>query len=175
MFRRACVFMSTKGKVGYTVPESQVFVGKPPKPTSTNDLFQGKKVFLFATPGAFTGNCSTMVPAIAEAASKLKSGLNVAEIYCVTSNDSFVCDNWLKDMKVGSDVTMISDPGHSLLNNLGHKIDLPVLGGDRYARVALVLEDGKITKVWKEKDGKAYEATAPDAILAKPNGTEDAA
>lgn len=166
MFRRASLWLS-KGKVGYAIPDSQVYVGMPPKAASTSELFGGKKVLLFTVPGAFTGNCSCQLPAMAAKKDELKSKLGVSEIFCATSNDSFVCDKWRKDVGVEDGaVQMISDPSHSLLKNLGHEIDLPVLGGDRFARVAMVVDDGVIADLWTEKDGKSYERTTPENVLS---------
>eukprot|EP00672_Neobodo_designis_P028674 CAMPEP_0174828102 /NCGR_PEP_ID=MMETSP1114-20130205/1141_1 /TAXON_ID=312471 /ORGANISM="Neobodo designis, Strain CCAP 1951/1" /LENGTH=171 /DNA_ID=CAMNT_0016061811 /DNA_START=110 /DNA_END=625 /DNA_ORIENTATION=- len=164
MLRRAAVFLN-KGKVGYAIPESQVFVGMPPKPQSTTEIFGGRKVLLFTVPGAFTGNCNCQLPDYAKAAPELKKTHGVDEVVCAVANDSFVCENWLKEVGVTrEEVNVVSDPGHSLLKNLGHEIDLPVLGGDRYARTAMVVEDGVIKRLWKEKDGKSYEATKPEAL-----------
>jgi peroxiredoxin len=166
MLRRATTFLS-KGKVGYAIPESQVFVGMPPKALSTAELFGGRKVLLFAVPGAFTGNCNCQLPEFAKAVPELKTAHGVDEVMCAVANDSFVCENWLKEVGVTREqINIVSDPNHSLLKNLGHEIDLPVLGGDRFARVAMIVEDGVIKQLWKEKDGKSYEATKPENLTA---------
>ena len=172
MLRRAArLLQPTTGTVGSAIAESHVFVGMPPKATSTSELFKGKKVFLLAIPGGYTSTCSVQLPQLASKAVAIKAAFNVESVLTVTTCDSFVCDSWMKSVNVSRDaVNVVSDPGKSLLKNLGHVVNLPMLGGDRFARVAMVIEDGTITKLWREKDGLDMQVTTADYILANPSG-----
>jgi peroxiredoxin len=150
-------------QVGDAIPDSQVFVGTPPRAVSTEaTLFKGRKVLLLALPGAFTGNCSKQLPDYARKAAALKVAHGVDEVLCVSTNDTFVNAAWASAAGLRSDaaVTMVADPCRSLLESLGHKVDLgPLLGGERYARVAMVIDDGKIAKLWPEVDGNSLSCT----------------
>lgn len=161
---------SKKGlPVGTVIPDSKIFFGVPPTPISTDDLFRNKRVLMFAVPGAFTAKCSAQVPDYVKNAEQLKTKYNVSEILCVATNDSFVMDAWGKQLLPNEAdqqvVKMGADPMQSLLKNLNYKIELPALGGKRYARVSLVIDDAKIEKVWEEADGKGYEETKPENLL----------
>ena len=82
---------------------------KGPEPISTDELFAGKKVVLFAVPGAFTPTCSAKhLPSFVEHADELKAK-GIAEIVCVSVNDVFVMSAWGKDQKADAKVSMLAD------------------------------------------------------------------
>jgi peroxiredoxin len=155
-------------KAGDVIPDSQVFVGTPPRAVSTaTALFKNKKVMLVAVPGAFTGTCNKQLAEYVKEVAALKKAHDITELLCVSTNDTFVNAAWASASGLTDDsVTMVADPCHSLLENLGHIIDLPVLGGDRFARVTMVIEDSKIAQLWAEKDGKSLTCTKADNVLS---------
>ncbi|MDP7539449.1 MAG: redoxin family protein, partial [Alphaproteobacteria bacterium] len=98
-------------KVGDTVPSITLrqMTTDGIKEVSTDELLGGKKVVLFALPGAFTPTCSSKhVPGFIENAEALK-GRGVEAIACVSVNDAFVMDAWGRDLGVGDSVLMLAD------------------------------------------------------------------
>ena len=94
--------------VGDRLPEVPLTIAAPdgPKPTSTQEYFGGKRVALFAVPGAFTPTCSARhLPSYVEKASELK-GKGVDEIACISVNDAFVMSAWNK-ADGSDDITML--------------------------------------------------------------------
>jgi len=133
---------------------------------TTDELFGGKKVVLFAVPGAFTPTCSEQhLPGYVTHADAIK-GKGVDEIVCLSVNDAFVMGAWGKDRGVGDAVRMIADGNGDLTKALGLEMDGTGIGfGLRCQRFAAVIEDGKVTKLAVEEPMK-FEVSAAEAILA---------
>lgn len=132
---------------------------------STDDLFGGKKVVLFALPGAFTPTCSAKhLPGFVQKASEIKSK-GVDTIACLSVNDAFVMNAWGKDQNVGSDVVMLADGNADFTKAVGLEMDGSGFGmGTRSQRYALVAEDGKVTGLFVEEPG-AFEVSSAEAVL----------
>ena len=98
-------------KVGDTIPSMKLMVAtaEGPKETSTDEIFKGKKVVLFAVPGAFTPTCSAKhLPGFVQNADAFK-GKGVDSIVCIAVNDAFVMGAWGKDQGTGEKVMMVAD------------------------------------------------------------------
>ena len=137
------------------------------KDVSTAELFGGKKVVLFAVPGAFTPTCSMQhLPGyIAKAADIKKKGVDT--IACVSVNDAFVMDAWGKDKGAGSDVLMLADGNGDFAKALGLDFDGSGIGfGVRSQRYAMVVEDGVVKSLHVEQPMK-FEVSSAEAVLAE--------
>lgn len=132
----------------------------------TDDFFKGKKVVVFAVPGAFTPTCSAKhLPGFVKNAEAIK-GKGVDEIACVAVNDAFVMDAWGKDQKTEGKVTMLADGSAKFAKSLGLDLDLVDRGlGTRSQRYAMVVDDGKVTLLNVEESG-AFDKSSAETILA---------
>lgn len=153
-------------QVGDQIPEGalKVMGEKGPQDVSTADMFDGKKVVLFAVPGAFTPTCSAAhLPGFVANADKIKAK-GVDEIVCMAVNDAFVMDAWGKAQNA-EELTMAADGSGVLTAALGLEMDATGFGmGVRSQRFALIADDGKITALNVEAPGQLEVSTA-EAIL----------
>ncbi|HZH25563.1 MAG TPA: peroxiredoxin [Azospirillaceae bacterium] len=131
----------------------------------TDELFAGKKVVMFAVPGAFTPTCSAKhLPGFVEKAEELKAK-GVQEIVCMSVNDPFVMKAWADYGKVDGTVTMLPDGNGDLTRALGLEMDGTAYQlGKRSQRFALVAENGVVTMLNVEKPG-TFEVSSADAVL----------
>jgi peroxiredoxin len=133
---------------------------------STDDFFKGKKVVIFAVPGAFTPTCSAKhLPGFVKNADAIKAkGVN--EIACVAVNDAFVMDAWGKDQKADGKVTMLADGSAKLAKALGLDLDLTERGlGVRSQRYAMVVDNGTV-KLLNVEEAGAFDKSSAETILA---------
>jgi len=155
-------------QVGDQVPSGSFkYMGaNGPEEISSDELFKGKKVVLFALPGAFTPTCSAKhVPGFVQHADQLKAK-GVDRICCLSVNDAFVMGAWGKDQAVGDKVMMLADGSAEYTKALGMDLDLTGLGmGVRSKRYAIVVEDGKVTHVAEEANPGALESSSAEAML----------
>ena len=153
--------------VGDKIPSATLtqMTDEGPKPISTEELFGGKKVVLFAVPGAFTPTCSAShLPGYVANADAI-SGKGVDAIACVSVNDVFVMKAWGEDQGVGDKVMMLADGAGDFAKAMGLQFDLSARGlGVRSQRYALVAEDG-VVKTLEVDEGGALERSAAEAIL----------
>ena len=154
-------------QTGDAIPSAtlKVMGEKGPQDLTTDELFKGKKVALFAVPGAFTPTCSKAhLPGFVANADKLKAkGLDT--IACVSVNDPFVMQAWGKSANA-EEILMLSDPDAAFTKALGVELDVSAAGlGIRSARYSLVADDGKVTTLNLEKGG-AFEVSSAEALLA---------
>jgi glutaredoxin/glutathione-dependent peroxiredoxin len=156
-------------KVGDTIPSMKVMTATPdgPKEVSTDEIFKGKKVVLFATPGAFTPTCSARhLPGFLENAEAIK-GRGVDKIVCMAVNDAFVMGAWAREAGVSDRVVMLADGSGLLTKALGLELDLIGRGlGMRSQRFALVAQDGKVTHLAVEPPG-GFDVSRAESILAQ--------
>ena len=132
---------------------------------STDDIFKGKKVVLFALPGAFTPTCSAKhLPGfVANADSIKKKGVDT--IACLSVNDAFVMDAWGKAQNAGDKVLMLADGNADFSKAVGLTMDGSGYGmGLRASRYAMVVEDGKVKALNVEAPG-AFEVSSAEAVL----------
>jgi peroxiredoxin len=132
---------------------------------STDDLFKGKTVVLFALPGAFTPTCSAKhLPGFIQHAGEFKAK-GVDKIACLSVNDAFVMDAWGKDQKVGDKVMMLADGNAEFTKAVGLTMDATGYGmGTRSQRYAMVVKDGVVKKLNVEAPG-AFEVSSAEAVL----------
>ena len=133
---------------------------------STEELFAGKKVVLFALPGAFTPTCSAKhLPGfVASAAAIREKGVDT--IACLSVNDAFVMGAWGEAQGVGDDVLMLADGNAEFTDALGLGFDGSGFGmGKRAQRFAMVADDGVVTSLMLEEPG-AFEVSSAESVLA---------
>ena len=157
-------------KVGDTIPSMKLMVATAdgPKEISTDEIFKGKKVVLFAVPGAFTPTCSAKhLPGFVQNADALKAK-GVDTIACIAVNDAFVMGAWGKDQGTGDKVTMLADGAAAFAKAIGLELDLNARGmGWRSQRYALVAEDGKVTHLGVEAPG-GFEVSKAEGDPLRP-------
>jgi len=132
---------------------------------TTDELFKGKKVVLFAVPGAFTPTCSNQhLPGYIEHADAIRAK-GVDDIICMSVNDAFVMGAWAKDRGAGDKVRLVADGNGDLTKALGLEMDGTGIGfGLRAQRFAAIVEDGVVKKLAVEEPMK-FEVSAAEAIL----------
>ena len=154
-------------KVGDTLPEMKLVTAGPdgPKEASTSSLFGGKKVVLFATPGAFTPTCSAKhLPGFVQHAEDFKAK-GVDTLVCMAVNDPFVMAAWGREQGVDGKVVMLADGSGTLTKAMGLELDLMARGlGMRSQRFALVAEDKKVTHLAVEAPGD-FDVSRAEAVL----------
>ncbi len=155
-------------KVGDAMPSMKLMTATAdgPKEVETSELFKGKKVVLFAVPGAFTPTCSAKhLPGFLANADALKAK-GVDSIVAMAVNDAFVMGAWAKDQNVGERITMLADGSAAFTKALGLELDLTARGlGVRSQRFAAVVDDGRITHLAVEPPG-GFEVSKAEAVLA---------
>ena len=155
-------------KVGDAIPEAtmKIMGGKGPQDITTSEIFSGKKVVLFAVPGAFTPTCSAAhLPGFVVSADKIKAK-GVDSIVCVSVNDAFVMDAWGKGQNAEA-LMMVGDGNGDFTKAMGLEMDGSGFGmGTRSVRYALIAEDGKVTALNVEKGG-GLDVSSAEAILEK--------
>lgn len=155
-------------KVGERLPEVNFTVmgERGPKQVSSGDLLKGKKVVLFAVPGAFTPTCSEQhLPGFIGLADQLK-GKGVTTIACTAVNDVFVLDAWAK-ARGAQDITMLADGNGDFAKALGLNIDLSPFGlGIRSQRYAMVVDDGVVSYLAVEDSPPEHIKATAEKVLA---------
>ena len=151
---------------GDKLPEAQLTLATAdgPQPTSTSEFFAGKKVALFAVPGAFTPTCSARhLPSVVEKASDLKAK-GVDEIACVSVNDPFVMSAW-NERDGSTDITMIADGNGDFTDALGLAMDGAKFGmGKRSQRYSMIVNDGVVEQLNVEGPGE-YRVSSAEHML----------
>ena len=155
-------------KVGDTVPAHKLTAATAdgPKEVTTQELFTGKKVVLFAVPGAFTPTCSARhLPGFVENLDALMAK-GVDTVACVAVNDVFVMTAWTKSQNVDERMMMLADGSGTFTKALGLELDLTARGlGIRSQRYAMVVEDGRVTHLAVEPPG-GFEVSRAESVLA---------
>jgi glutathione-dependent peroxiredoxin len=135
---------------------------------TTDEIFKGRTVIVFALPGAYTPTCSTThLPRYNELAATF-SRLGVDEIVCLSVNDGFVMSEWQKDQDAPN-VTFIPDGNGDFTGKMGMLVDKSDLGfGKRSWRYSMLVKDGVVQKQFIEpqKDGDPFEVSDADTMLA---------
>jgi peroxiredoxin len=153
--------------VGEKIPAGtlQIAVTEGMKDVSTDELFGGKKVVLFAVPGAFTPTCSAKhLPGFISKAGDIKAK-GVDSVICLSVNDAFVMDAWGKAHQAGDAVIMAADGNAEFTRALGLELDASDFGmGVRSQRFALIVDDGVVKGVHVEAPMK-FEVSSAEAIL----------
>ncbi|MGH7060537.1 MAG: peroxiredoxin [Stellaceae bacterium] len=133
---------------------------------TTDAFFGGRKVALFAVPGAFTPACSQRhLPGFVEKAADIKAK-GVDEVACVAVNDAFVLTAWGKDQKAEGKVHMLADGSGDLARALGLELDLSKAGlGVRSKRYSMLVDNGVVKSLNVEAQPGQVEASSAEAML----------
>lgn len=155
-------------KVGDTIPDMKLTMAtaEGPKETSTDDLFAGKKVVLFAVPGAFTPTCSVRhLPGYLQNIDAMQAK-GVDAVVCMAVNDGFVMGAWAKDQGVDGKIVMVADGSGAFTKALGLELDLMARGlGMRSQRFAMVVQDKVVASLAVEPPG-GFEVSKAESVLA---------
>ncbi|HAX85066.1 MAG TPA: glutathione peroxidase [Cyanobacteria bacterium UBA11370] len=134
---------------------------------TTDDLFKGKTVVVFSLPGAFTPTCSSShLPRYNELAGAFKQN-GVNDILCVSVNDTFVMNEWAKNLNV-ENITLIPDGNGEFTEGMGMLVDKQNLGfGKRSWRYSMLVKDGVVEKMFiePEVEGDPFEVSDADTML----------
>ena len=155
-------------QVGDKIPSGtlQHMTDSGPEAITTEAVFAGKKVVIFALPGAFTPTCSAKhLPGFVNKADEIKAK-GVDTIACLSVNDAFVMGAWGKDQGVGDKVLMLADGSAELTKAMGLELDLIERGlGLRSDRYAMIVEDGVVTLLNREQPGN-FDVSSAETVLA---------
>ncbi len=153
-------------KVGDSIPSMKLMQGTAdgPKEVSTDEIFKGKKVVMFAVPGAFTPTCSVKhLPGYTQNAAAFKAK-GVDSVVCMAVNDAFVMAAWGKANGTG-DIIMVADGSAALTKALGVELDITARHmGVRSQRFALIAQDGKVTHLAIEPAGQFGVSSAEEVL-----------
>ncbi|KFN44670.1 peroxiredoxin [Arenimonas oryziterrae] len=152
-------------QIGEKIPQATLnYLKDGVQAVNTDELFAGKKVVLFAVPGAFTPTCSAKhLPGYVEKLGEFeKHGVDVA---CLSVNDAFVMGAWAKSQNVPDSVHMLADGNGAFTKALGLELDATAFGmGLRAKRFALYAEDGVVKQLFVEAPGE-FKVSAADYVL----------
>src|ERR1700761_1461816 len=155
-------------KVGDKVPSAtfKEMTSEGPKSVTTDDLFSGKTVALFALPGAFTPTCSAKhVPGIVQNYDAFRAK-GVDTIVCVSVNDAFVMGAWGKDQGAGDKVLMLADGNGDFTRAVGLEFDASKFGmGKRSQRYSMLVKDGVVKSLNVEEPG-AFSVSSAEHMLS---------
>ena len=154
-------------KVGDKLPESTFMTMGPdgaPKPMKTANVFAGKKVALFAVPGAFTPTCHKQhMVGFVQNYDELKKKVDV--IACTAVNDVFVLTAWAKDSKADGKINMLADGSAEFAKKVGLDIDLTARGlGVRSRRYSMLIDDGVVKSLNIEEQPGAVDVSGAAAM-----------
>ena len=157
-------------KVGDRLPEAKfrVMTEEGPQVKTTDDIFKGKKVALFAVPGAYTGTCHKMhMPSVFQNAAAIKAK-GVDTIAVVSVNDVFVMKAWKRDTDLQNEATYLADGNGEFTKALGLEFDGSGNGlGTRSKRYSMLVEDGVVKKFNLEDSPGKVEVSGGDTFLSQ--------
>ena len=153
--------------VGDRIPDVVLhhMTDKGPAEISTSEIFGGKKVILFALPGAFTPTCSDhhLPGYVVNADNIFAKGIDT--IACLSVNDAFVMGAWGNNQNA-ENILMLADGSANFTEAAGIELDLTDRGlGVRSDRYAMIVEDGVVTALNREAPGK-FEVSDAETIMA---------
>lgn len=155
-------------QIGDSIPQStlKTMGAEGPTDISTEDIFAGKKVVLFAVPGAFTPGCSlTHLPGFVVNADKIKAQ-GVDTIACMSVNDAFVMGAWGQAQNA-DELLMLADGNGDFTAALGLGLDASSFGmGQRSQRFSMIVEDGTVTQLNVE-EGAGVDVSSAENIMAQ--------
>ncbi len=156
-------------KVGDKLPQATftTMTAEGPRPMTTSEVFGGKKVALFAVPGAFTPTCSAKhLPGFVNNFDSLKQK-GIDRIVCVSVNDVFVMSAWGKDQKVGDKVLMLADGNGEFAKAIGLELDAKGFGmGTRSQRYSMIVDNGVVKQLNVEAGGE-FKVSAAEYMLGQ--------
>ncbi|MFN3674048.1 MAG: peroxiredoxin [Bosea sp. (in: a-proteobacteria)] len=157
-------------KVGDKLPQAtfRVMTADGPAAKTTDDLFKGKKVVLFAVPGAFTPTChKNHLPGFLAKAAEIK-GKGVDAIMVTSANDVFVMDAWAKSTGAAGAIEFLSDGNADFAKEIGLSMDGSGFGmGTRSQRYSMIVDDGVVTALNVEDAPGKADVSGAEALLAQ--------
>ncbi|MBV8888693.1 MAG: peroxiredoxin [Alphaproteobacteria bacterium] len=154
-------------QVGDKIPSAKLKYLTPegPKEITSDELFSGKRVALFAVPGAFTPTCSQRhLPGYVDKSADMKAK-GIDTIACVAVNDAFVMGAWGKDQNCGEKVMMLADGSGDFTRALGLELDLTKGGlGMRSQRYSMLVDNGVVKSLNVEKAGQ-FDVSSAESML----------
>ena len=155
-------------KVGDKMPSVTLRQVTPegPKEVAADEFFRGRKVVLFAVPGAFTPACSQRhLPGYVDKAGDIKAK-GIDEVACVAVNDAAVMGAWGRDQKTEGKVTMLADGSGDFVRALGLELDLTKGGlGVRSKRYSMLIDNGVVKSLNVEAQPGQVDASSAEAML----------
>lgn len=155
-------------QVGAAIPSMKLMTAtlEGPKEVTTEALFKGRKVVMFAVPGAFTPTCSAKhLPGFVTHASEF-AAKGVDAVVCMAVNDPFVLTAWAREQGVDEKIVMLADGSGTFTRALGLELDLVARGlGMRSQRFAMVVDDGRVSHLMIEEPG-GFDVSRAEAVLA---------
>ena len=157
--------------VGDRLPDAKfmTMTADGPKALSTAELFGGKKVALFAVPGAFTPTCHEQhLPGFVARIGELKAK-GVDTIACTAVNDVFVMDQWAKATGSDGKIQMLTDDSAAFAKAIGLDIDLTGAGiglGVRSKRYAMMVEDGVVKVLNVDESPPVHDKSSAEALCS---------
>jgi len=138
-----------------------------PRDVSLEEVFRGKKVVVFAVPGAFTPTCSAKhLPGFIEKADAIKAK-GMDEIVCIAVNDPFVMGAWAKASGAAGKVRLLADGNAEFTKAVGLELDASAFGmGLRSQRYAMIVADGVVQELLVEP-GPGLSVSSAESVLAK--------
>ena len=138
-----------------------------PEKVEAKDFFAGRRIALFSVPGAFTPTCSAKhLPGFIDKADALKAK-GIDEVVGTAVNDAFVMGAWGKSAGADGKVTLLADGNADFVKALGLEMDGSAYGmGTRGKRFAMVVNDGKVEKLFVEAPGE-FRVSSADHMLAE--------
>jgi peroxiredoxin len=157
-------------KVGDRLPEAKfrVMTEDGIQVKTTDDIFKGKKVALFAVPGAYTGTCHKMhMPSVFQNAAAIKAK-GVDTIAVVSVNDAFVMNAWKRDTDLRNEGIYLADGNAEFAKAIGMELDASGNGlGLRSKRYSMLVEDGVVKKLNVEPNPGKVEVSGGDTLLGQ--------
>ena len=157
-------------QVGDKLPEAKfrVMTAEGPQVKTTDDIFKGKKVALFAVPGAYTGTCHKMhLPSIFLNAYAIKDK-GVSTIAIVSVNDAFVMNAWKRDTDQRDEAVFLADGNADFTKAIGMELDASGNGlGIRSKRYSMLVDDGVVKKLNLEPAPGKVEVSGGDTLLGQ--------
>lgn len=154
-------------ETGQSVPQTtfMTMTEDGPAPMSGSDLFEGKRVVLFAVPGAYTPTCSAKhLPGFKEHAAEFKAK-GIDTVACTSVNDVFVMDAWGKQQGA-DDVVMLADGNGEFAKAIGLEMDGSAFGmGTRSQRYAMVVSNGEVEQLFVEGPGE-FKVSSAEHVLS---------
>ena len=138
-----------------------------PKPVTSDELFKGKTVALFAVPGAFTPTCSVKhLPGFKEKAAELKSK-GIDSVVGVSVNDVFVMGAWAKSEGITDELTLLADGNADFTRAIGLDMDASKFGmGPRSQRYSMLVRDGRVEQLNVEQGGE-FRVSSAEHLLGQ--------
>ncbi|MFZ1105648.1 MAG: peroxiredoxin [Hyphomicrobiaceae bacterium] len=155
--------------VGDRLPDATFMTMSPegPKPMTTVEAFGGKKVALFAVPGAYTPTCHRQhMPGFVQRYDELK-GKGFDTVACTSANDVFVLTAWAKDSQAFGKILMLADGSADFAKKIGLEVDLTARGmGVRSKRYSMIVEDGVVKALNVEEAPPNHDRSSAETLCS---------